>query len=124
LARSPLSAPTATTQLERHGFYEHGSRAKAVLCGRGFSETDLVRDVDEFSGGIRMRIALAKLLVRRPEFLMLDEPTNHLDLEARNWLEDYLANYPGGIILVSHDRYFLDRVTDRTVEVSRGRLVE
>ena len=71
-----------------------------------------------------MRIALAKLLVRRPEFLMLDEPTNHLDLEARNWLEDYLANYPGGIILVSHDRYFLDRVTDRTLEVSRGRLVE
>jgi len=63
-------------------------------------------------------------LVRRPEFLMLDEPTNHLDLEARNWLEDYLSNYPGGIILVSHDRYFLDRVTDRTLEVSRGRLVE
>ena len=112
------------SELERHGFYEADSRAKAVLFGLGFSETDLARDVAEFSGGIRMRIALAKLLVRRPEFLMLDEPTNHLDLEARNWLEDYLANYPGGIILVSHDRYFLDRVTDRTVEVSRGRLVE
>jgi ATP-binding cassette, subfamily F, member 3 len=112
------------SELERHGFYEADSRAKAVLFGLGFSEADLVRDVAEFSGGIRMRIALAKLLVRRPEFLMLDEPTNHLDLEARNWLEDYLANYPGGIILVSHDRYFLDRVTDRTVEVSRGRLVE
>ena len=112
------------SELERHGFYEADSRAKAVLFGLGFSEADLARDVAEFSGGIRMRIALAKLLVRRPEFLMLDEPTNHLDLEARNWLEDYLANYPGGIILVSHDRYFLDRVTDRTVEVSRGRLVE
>jgi ATP-binding cassette, subfamily F, member 3 len=112
------------SELERHGFYEADSRAKAVLFGLGFSETDLARDVAEFSGGIRMRIALAKLLVRRPEFLMLDEPTNHLDLEARNWLEDYLSNYPGGIILVSHDRYFLDRVTDRTVEVSRGRLVE
>ena len=105
------------SELERHGFYEADSRAKAVLFGLGFSEADLARDVAEFSGGIRMRIALAKLLVRRPEFLMLDEPTNHLDLEARNWLEDYLANYPGGIILVSHDRYFLDRVTDRTVEV-------
>ena len=112
------------SELERHGFYEAESRAKAVLFGLGFSEADLARDVAEFSGGIRMRIALAKLLVRRPEFLMLDEPTNHLDLEARNWLEDYLANYPGGIILVSHDRYFLDRVTDRTVEVARGRLVE
>ncbi len=112
------------SELERHGFYEADSRAKAVLFGLGFSEADLARDVAEFSGGIRMRIALAKLLVRRPEFLMLDEPTNHLDLEARNWLEDYLANYPGGIILVSHDRYFLDRVTDRTVEVARGRLVE
>ena len=112
------------SELERHGFYEADSRAKAVLFGLGFVESDLERDVAEFSGGIRMRIALAKLLVRRPEFLMLDEPTNHLDLEARNWLEDYLANYPGGIILVSHDRYFLDRVTDRTVEVSRGRLVE
>jgi ATP-binding cassette subfamily F protein 3 len=112
------------SELERHGFYEADSRAKAVLFGLGFTEADLARDVAEFSGGIRMRIALAKLLVRRPEFLMLDEPTNHLDLEARNWLEDYLSGYPGGIILVSHDRYFLDRVTDRTLEVSRGRLVE
>src|SRR3984893_5206110 len=112
------------SELERHGFYEADSRAKAVLFGLGFIEADLARDVAEFSGGIRMRIALAKLLVRRPEFLMLDEPTNHLDLEARNWLEDYLSGYPGGIILVSHDRYFLDRVTDRTLEVSRGRLGE
>src|ERR1700676_741265 len=112
------------SELERHGFYEADSRAKAVLFGLGFTEAELARDVAEFSGGIRMRIALAKLLMRRPEFLMLDEPTNHLDLEARNWLEDYLSGYPGGIILVSHDRYFLDRVTDRTLEVSRGRLVE
>ena len=112
------------SELERHGFYEADSRAKAVLFGLGFSEADLTRDVSEFSGGIRMRIALARLLVRQPEFLMLDEPTNHLDLEARNWLEDYLSHYPGGIILVSHDRYFLDQVTDRTLEVSRGRLIE
>jgi ATP-binding cassette subfamily F protein 3 len=112
------------SELERHGFYEAESRATAVLFGLGFRESDLARDVAEFSGGIRMRIALAKLLVSRPEFLMLDEPTNHLDLEARNWLEDYLAGYAGGIIAVSHDRYFLDRVTKHTVEVANGRLTE
>ena len=109
------------TELERHDFYSAESRATAVLFGLGFAADDLSRDVAEFSGGIRMRIALAKLLLDAPEFMMLDEPTNHLDIEARNWLEDYLCAYPGGIILVSHDRYFLDRVTTRTVEVSRGR---
>ncbi len=112
------------TNLERHRFYTAESRAEALLFGLGFTAADLARDVAEFSGGIRMRIALAKLLLTEPEFLMLDEPTNHLDIEARNWLEDYLANYPGGLIVVSHDRYFLDRVTTRTVEVARGRLTE
>src|SRR5579863_2611269 len=112
------------TELERHDFYSAESRATSVLFGLGFTEADLARDVAEFSGGIRMRIALAKLLLDAPEFMMLDEPTNHLDIEARNWLEDYLVAYQGGIILVSHDRYFLDRVTNRTVEVSRGRLTE
>ncbi len=112
------------TELERHEFYNAESRATSVLFGLGFKSEDLPRDVAEFSGGIRMRVALAKLLLRRPEFLMLDEPTNHLDIEARNWLEDYLGEYPGGIILVSHDRYFLDRVTKTTVEVARGRLTE
>jgi len=112
------------TNLERHRFYTAESRAEALLFGLGFTPVDLGRDVAEFSGGIRMRIALAKLLLTEPEFLMLDEPTNHLDIEARNWLEDYLADYPGGLIVVSHDRYFLDRVTTRTVEVSRGRLTE
>ena len=112
------------TELERHDFYSAESRATSVLFGLGFTEEDLGRDVAEFSGGIRMRIALAKLLLDAPEFMMLDEPTNHLDIEARNWLEDYLCAYQGGIILVSHDRYFLDRVTTRTVEVSRGRLTE
>ncbi len=111
-------------ELERHDFYSAESRATAVLFGLGFKEEDLTRDVAEFSGGIRMRIALAKLLLDSPEFMMLDEPTNHLDIEARNWLEDYLQSYTGGIILVSHDRYFLDRVTDRTVELARGKLTE
>jgi ATP-binding cassette subfamily F protein 3 len=112
------------SDLERHDFYSAEARASAVLFGLGFTQDDLARDVAEFSGGIRMRIALAKLLLDAPEFMMLDEPTNHLDLEARNWLEEYLCAHEGGIILVSHDRYFLDRVTNRTVEVSRGRLVE
>jgi ATP-binding cassette subfamily F protein 3 len=111
-------------ELERHDFYTADSRAAAVLFGLGFKQEDLERDVAEFSGGIRMRIALGKLLLQKPDFLMLDEPTNHLDLEARNWLEDYLEDYAGGIILVSHDHYFLDRVTRRTVEVARGSLTE
>jgi ATP-binding cassette subfamily F protein 3 len=111
-------------ELERHDFYSAESRATAVLFGLGFKEEDLTREVAEFSGGIRMRIALAKLLLDAPDFLMLDEPTNHLDIEARNWLEDFLQSYTGGIILVSHDRYFLDRVTSRTVEVARGKLTE
>jgi len=112
------------SELEHRDFYTAESRAEAVLFGLGFTESDLHRDVAEFSGGIRMRIALAKLLLDQPEFMMLDEPTNHLDIEARNWLEDYLSSYAGGIIVVSHDRYFLDRITKETVEVSRGKLTE
>ena len=112
------------SEMERHDFYTADSRAEALLFGLGFKPEDLTRDVDEFSGGIRMRVALAKLLLQRPEFLMLDEPTNHIDIEARNWLEDYLADYPGAIIMVSHDRYFLDRLTQKTVEVARGKITE
>ena len=111
-------------ELERHDFYSADSRATAVLFGLGFNDEDLHRDVKEFSGGIRMRIALAKLLLDAPDFLMLDEPTNHLDIEARNWLEEYLGAHAGGIIVVSHDRYFLDRLTTRTVEVARGKLAD
>ncbi|MGH7864541.1 MAG: ABC-F family ATP-binding cassette domain-containing protein, partial [Candidatus Binataceae bacterium] len=112
------------SELEHRDYYSAESRATAVLFGLGFKDDDLHRDVVEFSGGIRMRIALAKILLDAPDFLMLDEPTNHLDIEARNWLEEYLDSYEGGIIVVSHDRYFLDRVTNRTIEVSRGRLSE
>jgi ATP-binding cassette subfamily F protein 3 len=112
------------SELEHRDFYTAESRAESVLFGLGFNEKDLTRDVAEFSGGIRMRIALAKLLLDQPEFMMLDEPTNHLDIEARNWLEEYLAAYAGGIIVVSHDRYFLDRITKKTVEVSRGKVAE
>ena len=92
-------------------------RVATVLGGLGFVRDDFDRQADTFSGGWQMRLALAKLLLGRPNLLLLDEPTNHLDLEARNWLEGYLASYPYAVILVSHDRYFLDRVVTRITEV-------
>ena len=88
-----------------------------VLKGLGFQQSDWYRDCGEFSGGWQMRIALARLLLQRPDVLLLDEPTNHLDIEARNWLEEYLCSYPGSVILVSHDRFFMDQVCSRIAEV-------
>ena len=88
-----------------------------VLGGLGFPKEDWERRTEEFSGGWQMRIALAKLLLQKPSLLLLDEPTNHLDLETRNWLEDYLRNYPNGFVLISHDRYFLDVTVNKTVEL-------
>ncbi len=93
-----------------------------VLGGLGFEKQDWKRNTEEFSGGWQMRIALAKLLLARPNLLLLDEPTNHLDLETRNWLEEYLRGYPFGYVLISHDRYFLDVTVDRTVELWNKRL--
>jgi len=88
-----------------------------VLMGLGFSKEDWPRLTDEFSGGWQMRLALAKLLLQKPNLLLLDEPTNHLDLEARNWLEEYLENYPYAFVLISHDRYFLDVTVDKIAEI-------
>jgi ATP-binding cassette subfamily F protein 3 len=102
--------------------YALDAQVGAVLTGLGFGKEDWSRLTDEFSGGWQMRIALAKLLLARPNLLLLDEPTNHLDLETRNWLESYLKNYPFGYILISHDRYFLDVTVDRTVEIWNKRL--
>ena len=102
--------------------YALDAQVGGVLTGLGFSKQDWVRQTDEFSGGWQMRIALAKLLLAKPNLLLLDEPTNHLDLETRNWLEDYLKSYPFGYILISHDRYFLDVTIDRTVEIWNKRL--
>ena len=102
--------------------YALDAQVGSVLTGLGFGKEDWTRQTDEFSGGWQMRIALAKLLLAKPNLLLLDEPTNHLDLETRNWLEDYLKNYPFGYILISHDRYFLDVTIDRTVEIWNRRL--
>lgn len=107
--------------LENHfqarGGYAIESQVGAVLQGLGFRKEEWTRRTDEFSGGWQMRIALAKLLLQKPNLLLLDEPTNHLDLESRNWLEDYLAQYPGAYVLVSHDRYFLDVTVKKIVEI-------
>ena len=97
--------------------YTIESQVGAVLSGLGFAQRDWKRRTEEFSGGWQMRIALAKLLLEKPNLLLLDEPTNHLDLEARNWLEEYLAAYPFAYVLVSHDRYFLDVTVRKIVEL-------
>src|SRR5947209_19789301 len=97
--------------------YATEAQVGSVLTGLGFRKEEWDRQTDEFSGGWQMRIALAKLLLQKPNLLLLDEPTNHLDLEARNWLEEYLNEYPFAFLLISHDRYFLDVTVKKTVEI-------
>ena len=109
---------------QRRGGFSLGARTEEVLHGLGFATEELERPTETFSGGWQMRIALAKLLLSQPDVLLLDEPTNHLDLEARNWLEDYLQGYPYALAMVSHDRYFLDRIVTRITEINRRRLVD
>jgi ATP-binding cassette subfamily F protein 3 len=105
-----------------HDGYALEAKTGAVLGGLGFRKDDWPRRTEEFSGGWQMRIALAKLLLQQPNLLLLDEPTNHLDLEARNWLEDYLHNYPHAFVIISHDRFFLDATADQIVEIWNKRL--
>src|SRR5437016_3162616 len=100
-----------------HDGYAIEAQVGTVLAGLGFGPEDWHRQTGEFSGGWQMRIALAKLLLQKPNLLLLDEPTNHLDLESRNWLEEYLSNYPFAFVLISHDRYFLDVTVNRIVEI-------
>ena len=98
------------------------ARMDRVFSGMGFSKEDMDRSLDEFSGGWQMRIALGKLLCRGLLFLILDEPTNHLDVVAQNWLEQYLKHYQGAILVISHDRAFLESVTERTMELKMGQI--
>jgi ATP-binding cassette subfamily F protein 3 len=113
-----------TERFKQLGGWEIEARVAEVLKGLGFSLADQQRKTEEFSGGWQMRIALAKLLLARPNLLLMDEPTNHLDLPARNWLEEYLADYPGSVVLVSHDRYFLDATVKRITEVGLKTLTD
>ncbi len=102
--------------------YEAG--IEQTLLGLGFSRSDFSRSTSEFSGGWRMRIELARILLSKPQILLLDEPTNHLDIESIEWLEKYLSEYEGAVVLISHDRKFLDTVTNRTIEISLGKLYD
>jgi ATP-binding cassette subfamily F protein 3 len=111
-------------KLEDLDAFRMQSKIERVLMGLGFSVPDLERQTDEFSGGWQMRIELAKLLLKEPSVLLLDEPTNHLDIESLQWLEEYLHQYNGAIILVSHDRAFLDSITARTFALSLGKMEE
>ncbi len=132
--RTDYESAEYTRLLERHNeVTEHlallgGSRrqeqAEKVLLGLGFKHSDFDRPVAVFSGGWQMRVELAKLLLRHPDFLLLDEPTNHLDIVSIQWLENYLASYSGAVVLVSHDRTFLDNITKRTIEITAGRIYD
>ena len=114
----------AREEFDSQARYDLEAETERVLAGLGFRTDDFNRDVGTFSGGWQMRVALAKLLLRRPRVLLLDEPTNHLDLEARTWLEEFLKASESLVILVAHDRYFLDVCVQRIAEVSRGRLTD
>jgi ATP-binding cassette subfamily F protein 3 len=109
-------------QIEETGYYRREADISTVLRGLGFSAPDVSRNTEEFSGGWQMRIALAKVLLEKPDILLLDEPTNYLDIEARAWLEDWLNDFKGGYLLVSHDRYFLDVCVNEVYELFGGNL--
>jgi ATP-binding cassette subfamily F protein 3 len=111
-------------EFRRSDGYTIELKVTTVLRGLGFSDDDLEKNTETFSGGWQMRIALARLLLGRPGLLLLDEPTNHLDLDARNWLEEYLSDYPHAVILVSHDRFFLDAVVTRITEIGMRTLTD
>src|ERR1700704_5903008 len=132
MAELDHTSPEYSDVADRYHRIEHEFRTRdgysieaevgRVLMGLGFRKEDWQRQTEEFSGGWQMRLALAKLLLQQPNLLLLDEPTNHLDLEARNWLEEYLSNYPYAFVLISHDRYFLDVTINKIVEIWNKRI--
>jgi len=113
-----------THQYEIHGGYNYQGDTEKILLGLGFKREDFDKKTDTFSGGWRMRIELAKLLLQNNDVLLLDEPTNHLDIESILWLEQFLTSFTGAIVIVSHDKMFLDNVTNRTIEISLGRIYD
>ncbi len=112
------------TQIELLGAAKINERIEKTLFGLGFEPADFIRQTKNFSGGWRMRIELARILLRSPDLLLLDEPTNHLDIESIQWIEELLSDYQGALVLISHDRAFLDSVTNRTIEISHGRIYD
>lgn len=115
---------TLTERFELHGGSTLHADVEKTLTGLGFEPADMQRQTYEFSGGWRMRIELAKILLRKPDFILLDEPTNHLDIESIQWIEEYLGNYNGSVIIISHDRAFLDNITNRTIEITLGKIID
>ncbi|NNJ88740.1 MAG: ABC-F family ATP-binding cassette domain-containing protein [Eudoraea sp.] len=113
-----------THQYEIHGGYNYQGDTEKILLGLGFKREDFDKKTDTFSGGWRMRIELAKLLLQKNDVLLLDEPTNHLDIESILWIEQFLSSFTGAIVIVSHDKMFLDNVTNRTIEISLGRIYD
>ena len=113
-----------THHYEVLGGYNYQGETEKILIGLGFKQGDFQKKTDTFSGGWRMRIELAKLLLQKNDILLLDEPTNHLDIESIIWLEQFLTDFPGAIVIVSHDKMFLDNVTNRTIEISLGRIYD
>ena len=109
-----------THEFELQNGYAYKSELIGVLKGLGFTEEDFNKEIETLSGGQKARVALGKLLISKPDILLLDEPTNHLDMESISWLETYLLNYPGAVFIVSHDRYFLDRVVTKVIEIEAG----
>ena len=108
-----------THRFESNGGYSYRSELVGVLKGLGFSEEDFSKSISTLSGGQKTRVALGKLLLLKPDLIMLDEPTNHLDMSSISWLETYLLNYKGAVIIVSHDRYFLDRISNKIIELDQ-----
>jgi ATP-binding cassette subfamily F protein 3 len=109
-------------ELETLGGYNIHHKTEEILQGLGFANADLKRPYKEFSGGWRMRVLLAKMILQQPDLLLLDEPTNHLDLPSIEWLEKYLLSYPGSVVIVSHDKYFLNRMVTKIVELYQQQL--